>query len=347
MRIARFDRHATGIVLDAGGGTHVLDVAASLERLGPDQAGHRDLLRRLFAAPGPASWVPMIDAWEQVRPAFERLAGLARQGSDSVVLRPLEAVRLRPPIPAPTARAFALAANSVPHAVSALAALGEAAPPEVVERQMRGRKESGALPPGFAVDLRTVVGHTDAVSPPAGTRKLDYEAEVAVVFAGSTTSAPGSAALRVWGATAWNDLSIRDHIFGLGVDAQPRRGHAFVFDKNFDTGNACGPWLVVDEGLDHADLTIRLRVNGEQRQCGSTAEMVYGFHDAAERIASYLTLASGDMLVSGTVPGTAIEQGVDGPYLQAGDVVEVEVEGVGTLRNRIREPGRSADLHDA
>ena len=86
---------------------------------------------------------------------------------------------------------------------------------------------------------------------------------------------------------------------------------------------------MVDEGLDAANLRLSLRVNGELRQDGNTSEMIYTFTDVIEHISPFLTMRSGDMIASGTPSGTAFEQGVDGPYLRAGDHVEVEVEGVG------------------
>jgi 2-keto-4-pentenoate hydratase/2-oxohepta-3-ene-1,7-dioic acid hydratase in catechol pathway len=79
-------------------------------------------------------------------------------------------------------------------------------------------------------------------------------------------------------------------------------------------------------------------VNGELRQDGSTTEMIRSFQDVAAYISRYLRLEVGDVLTSGTPAGTAIEQGIDGPFLNEGDLVEVEIEGTGLLRNRIGAP---------
>jgi 2-keto-4-pentenoate hydratase/2-oxohepta-3-ene-1,7-dioic acid hydratase in catechol pathway len=141
----------------------------------------------------------------------------------------------------------------------------------------------------------------------------------------------------IWGYTAWNDFSIRDAAFKLSkVDHGPL---TWSLQKNFDTANACGPCLVVDEGATVGDLRIQLRVNGEQRQDGTTADMRYSFGAIASHLSEYLSLRPGDMILSGTPSGTAMEAGPEGVFLADGDEVEVEVDGVGVLRNRVVQPG--------
>jgi 5-carboxymethyl-2-hydroxymuconate isomerase len=96
--------------------------------------------------------------------------------------------------------------------------------------------------------------------------------------------------------------------------------------------------MVVDEPHDVGKLRMQTRVNGETRQDSTTAEMVYSFGDCVEHLSDYVELLPGDMLVSGTPAGTAIESGPDGPYLQPGDEVAVEIEGVGVLRTVVGAP---------
>jgi 2-keto-4-pentenoate hydratase/2-oxohepta-3-ene-1,7-dioic acid hydratase in catechol pathway len=108
--------------------------------------------------------------------------------------------------------------------------------------------------------------------------------------------------------------------------------------KNFASGNACGPCMVVDHPITADGLRIRCRVNGATRQDGNTTEMKYGFPEIVAHIEEYLPLRPGDMILSGTPAGTGMERGPDGPFLADGDICEVEVTGTGVLRNRVVFP---------
>jgi 2-keto-4-pentenoate hydratase/2-oxohepta-3-ene-1,7-dioic acid hydratase in catechol pathway len=191
-----------------------------------------------------------------------------------------------------------------------------------------------STPPwGFFVIPGTVVGDGSTVTPPAGTMKLDYEAEVALVLGGGEHP-PGSEEVSVWGYTAWNDFSIRDEALGLSkIDHGPL---TWSLQKNFRTGHACGPWLVVDEEVDVANLGIRCLVNGELRQDGTTADMLHPFGRIAAHLSRYVPLVGGDVIVSGTPSGTAMEGGLDGLFLRDGDHVEVLVDGVAPLRSTVK-----------
>ena len=174
-------------------------------------------------------------------------------------------------------------------------------------------KVSAGPPTGFFVIPGSIVGPDDQIAPPKAAVKLDYEAEVAVIL-GSGGRNLDAKDVEIWGYTGWNDLSIRD----------PHHG-----------GNVCGPSVAVGEPTDLSVLGMVSRVNGGQRQNGSTAQMIRSFAELAAYISQFLPLAPGDMITSGTPGGTAIEQGIDGSFLKAGDIVEVEIEGVGVLRNEI------------
>jgi 2-keto-4-pentenoate hydratase/2-oxohepta-3-ene-1,7-dioic acid hydratase in catechol pathway len=188
-------------------------------------------------------------------------------------------------------------------------------------------------PWGFLVVPETVVGPEHEVQAPDGLTKLDYEGEVAVVLrsGGRGIAADG---LEIFGFTAFNDFSLRDSVLGVGP-IYDKGVMSWALQKNFDSGSSCGPWLVVDEGHDPNALRIQLRVNGETRQDGSTAEMIFSFGETASHLSEFLTLKPGDVIASGTTAGTAVESGIDGPFLKRGDVVELEVEAVGVLRNTI------------
>ncbi|HEX6390011.1 MAG TPA: fumarylacetoacetate hydrolase family protein [Solirubrobacteraceae bacterium] len=221
---------------------------------------------------------------------------------------PLSDVTLEPPLPDPAARIFAMGGNFALHTADTEKKLSIKVPD---------------WPWGFYVIPGTIVGDGAQIRPPAHTQKLDYEAEVAAVLDDDGA---------IWGWTAWNDFSMRDPAFGLApVDGGPL---TWSLQKNFATANACGPWLVV-EPFPADGLRIRCRVNGELRQDGNTRDMKHDFAAIAAHIGAYLPLGAGDMIVSGTPSGTAIEGGPGGPFLADGDEVEVEVDGAGVLLNRI------------
>jgi 2-keto-4-pentenoate hydratase/2-oxohepta-3-ene-1,7-dioic acid hydratase in catechol pathway len=238
-------------------------------------------------------------------------------------------VTLEPPLPDPAARIFAMGGNFPMHLAGAVAKL------DLPDSVKQGTTDD--TPPwGFYVIPGTTVGDGVDIRPPAHARKLDYEAEVGAILTGEPVAADGT--VPIWGYTAWNDFSIRDPAFKLSkVDHGPL---TWSLQKNFDTANACGPCVVVDEGAAVGDVRIRLRVNGEQRQDVTTADMRYGVGAIASHLAEYLTLRPGDMILSGTPSGTVMEAGPEGVFLADGDEVEVEVDGVGVLRNRIVLDGR-------
>ena len=188
------------------------------------------------------------------------------------------------------------------------------------------------MPPwGFYVIPGTTVGPGDDVSPPAGTQHFDYEGEVGVVLSGEKPGPDGEVA--IWGYTAWNDFSIRDAAFGKSkVDHGPL---TWSLQKNFDSANAAGPWMVVDAATDYASMPITCSVNGELRQQGNTRDMKHTYGQIASHIAEYLSLRPGDMILSGTPAGTAMEGGPEGRFLADGDVCEVEAGDAGVLRNRV------------
>jgi 2-keto-4-pentenoate hydratase/2-oxohepta-3-ene-1,7-dioic acid hydratase in catechol pathway len=171
--------------------------------------------------------------------------------------------------------------------------------------------------------------------------RLDYEGEVAIVIGPGGKDIPVEEALdHVWGVTAFNDWSIRT----------PPKAGFFPFslnlDKNFDGATSLGPAIVVDE-LDPRDLEVTVRVNGELRQAFSTKDMVYSFAEYVAFLSRDFTLLPGDMIVSGTGAGTVADSAELEPdgslpldkFLQIADVVEVEVTGVGVLRNTIGRRG--------
>jgi 2-keto-4-pentenoate hydratase/2-oxohepta-3-ene-1,7-dioic acid hydratase in catechol pathway len=182
-------------------------------------------------------------------------------------------------------------------------------------------------PSGFLKAPSTLVGHNGAIVYPEFSGGLDYELELGIVIGRRTKRVGRDAALQhVAGYTVFNDLSARD---------LTRRGN-LMLGKNFDTAGAMGPYLVTaDEIREPQGLTLELRVNGELRQQGNTAQMQY---DVAALIAhwSQMTLLPGDVLTSGTPAGVAAGRPDDEWYLRPGDVIEASIARVGTLRNTVR-----------
>ena len=164
-----------------------------------------------------------------------------------------------------------------------------------------------------------VIGPEEAIACPAMSQRVDYEGELAVVVGRRARHVqPAEALDHVLGYTCANDVTARDL---QGRDGQWTRA------KGFDTFCPLGPWIVPD--LDPHDLALRTRVNGELRQESSTCDLVFSVEELVSFISQVMTLEPGDVILTGTPSGI-------GP-LATGDVVEVEIEGIGVLRNPVVE----------
>jgi 2-keto-4-pentenoate hydratase/2-oxohepta-3-ene-1,7-dioic acid hydratase in catechol pathway len=164
-----------------------------------------------------------------------------------------------------------------------------------------------------------VIGHEETVELPADSQRVEHEGELAVVIgrrARRIAEAEDPLAY-VLGYACLNDVTARD---------LQRKDVQFTRAKSFDTFCPVGPFVVT--GLDPLDLKVETRVNGEVRQSGRTSAMAFPVPFLLRYISNVMTLEPGDVIATGTPAGV-------GPMLD-GDVVEVEVEGVGTLRNPVR-----------
>ena len=176
---------------------------------------------------------------------------------------------------------------------------------------------------------------------PAYTRQFDYEMEWAVIIGKGGRDIPLSKAHdHIAGYTIFNDFSARDvQMREMKGRLGPAKG------KDFDTGNAIGPWMVTaDDISDPYNLTMITRVNGEEWSRGTTADMHWTFEKLITYISASETLYPGEIIGSGTCSGRHGKgSGMElGRTLKAGDVVELEVEHIGTLRNRIAPPLKGA-----
>jgi 2-keto-4-pentenoate hydratase/2-oxohepta-3-ene-1,7-dioic acid hydratase in catechol pathway len=169
----------------------------------------------------------------------------------------------------------------------------------------------------FLKPVSALIGPDDPIVYPPQSRRVDFEAELAIVMKRRCRSVPATRARDyVLGYTCLNDVTARDL---QARDRQPVRA------KAFDTFCPLGPSIATD--IDPNAVTIETYVNGERRQCSSTKELIFPVEDLVARISDVMTLLPGDVIASGTPAGV-------GP-LQPGDRVEVRIEGIGSLVNPV------------
>ncbi len=179
-------------------------------------------------------------------------------------------------------------------------------------------------------NCRTVVGPDAPVEKPAYTDKLDYELEFGA-FIGKTgrNIKAADAADYIAGYTIFNDISARDALQNeIAMMLGPAKG------KDMDSGNVLGPCLVTPDELDVSNLAMEARINGETWSAGNSSDMYWSFPRIIEFVSENETLYPGDFIGSGTIAfgcGDELDR-----WIQVGDVVELEVEGIGILRNRIQ-----------
>lgn len=178
----------------------------------------------------------------------------------------------------------------------------------------------------------TVVGPEDTVLVPRGSRKTDWEVELAVVIGRELRYAASAdeALAAVAGYAVAHDVSERAF--------QIERGGQWDKGKNCETFNPLGPWLVTaDEVPDPQALGLRLWVNGELKQNGSTADQIFPVAEVVRYLSQFMTLYPGDVINTGTPAGVALGRPEPKPYLRAGDVVELEIDGLGRQRQLLRD----------
>lgn len=191
-------------------------------------------------------------------------------------------------------------------------------------------RETGAAAPDepilFMKAPDTLVGPDDEVLIPRRSSKTDWEVELAVVIGAEARylDSPDAAADRIAGYAISNDVSEREF--------QLERGGQWDKGKNCETFNPLGPWiLTADEVTDPQALGLRLWVNGQLRQDGTTANMIFGVYHLIYYISHFMVLRPGDVINTGTPAGVAMGM-PDQPYLRPGDVVEVEIDQLGRQR---------------
>lgn len=191
--------------------------------------------------------------------------------------------------------------------------------------------ESGSAPPSVPVMFlktpNTVVGPDDTVTIPRGSEKTDWEVELGVVIGrrASYLDSPADAAAHIAGYVTVNDVSERT--FQLEVS-----GGQWSKGKCAPGFNPTGPWLVTPDEVDPQALRLRSHVNGEPRQDSSTADMIFPVDHIVWHLSQFLALEPGDLVLTGTPEGVALSGRF--PYLAPGDVVDIEIDGLGAQRQR-------------
>ncbi|AHY45890.1 2-keto-4-pentenoate hydratase/2-oxohepta-3-ene-17-dioic acid hydratase (catechol pathway) [Rubrobacter radiotolerans] len=181
----------------------------------------------------------------------------------------------------------------------------------------------------FAKYANSIVGPDEPVVIPPITEKADYEAELAVVIGREAKNVSAAEALDyVFGYTNCNDVSARDLQFS--------EGGQWTRSKSIDTFAPIGPFIATaDEVPDPQNLSVRLTLNGEVVQDGSTAKMIFPVSELIEFLSSGMTLSPGDIISTGTPPGVGSAR-TPQLFLKPGDSMTVEIEGLGSLTNPVK-----------
>jgi 2-keto-4-pentenoate hydratase/2-oxohepta-3-ene-1,7-dioic acid hydratase in catechol pathway len=277
-------------------------------RLGALRGNH---VLDLSANGGPPSLLALI----QAGPAqWQRAAAVAEAMGDAGHL--LDGVRLHAPIPRPLKNVFCLGLNYAAHAKESAAARNrETKIPEV--------------PVFFTKTPTTVNGPFDDIPVDrAATNQVDWEVELGIVIGTPGRNIAKADALgHVFGYTVINDISARD--------VQVAHGGQWFKGKSLDGSCPMGPVVVTaDEFGDPQSKRLQCRVNGVSKQDASTADMIFPVATILEWLSKGMTIEAGDVIASGTPQGVGMGR-TPQEFLQKDDVVETEIEGIGTLRNRI------------
>ncbi|PDO10094.1 MAG: 5-carboxymethyl-2-hydroxymuconate isomerase [Candidatus Reconcilbacillus cellulovorans] len=299
--IARNGQHRLGVWTEAG----IVDVAAALQhrrdRRGEDVP--TDVMALIAAGTGG------LDA---LRSFLDDLARLDNEGAPWLIAEQ-DAV-FGPCVPRPQ-KIVCVGLNYRKHAEETGAAIPE-------------------VPVLFSKFPNALAGHRNDIELPETSEKVDYEAELAVVIGRRARNVAKERALKyVFGYCPANDLSARD---------LQLRTSQWLLGKSLDGFAPIGPYLVTaDEVGDPNRLGIRCRVNGELRQNSNTADMIFKCDELISYISRHMTLEPGDVVLTGTPEGVVLglppERQI---YLRPGDVVEIEIEKLGTLQNRLVAPRR-------
>ena len=246
----------------------------------------------------PDDMISLIRDWDRIWPRLERIRPADRRISEVSICAPI----LRP------GKILAIGLNYLDHI-----------------------EETGAQRPAhptfFAKMPTAVNGPFDPIEYPAVSSQLDYEAELVVVIGKRCRNVPRDRAREViFGYCAGNDVSVRDW---------QKRTPQWTIGKSFDTHAPFGPWITTVDEIDAHDLGIRSFVNGEPRQNSNTGQMLFDCEAQIAHLSQAMTLEPGDLIFTGTPAGVGMARQPP-VYLEPGDVVRIEIDGIGAIENRVR-----------
>ena len=254
-----------------------------------------------------ASVLGLIRAGE---PMLARLAKL-----DAGKAMSLADVKLHAPIPRPTKNVFCVGWNYLEHF-------------EEGAQKLHDDRKLPDHPVFFSKVPTTVNGPFDAVPFDASISvQMDWEVELGVIIGrGGKDISEAEAMRHVWGYTVINDVSWRD--------IQRRHGNQWHKGKSLDGTCPMGPWIVTSDGFDPADVRVTCRVNGVTKQDSRTRHMYFKIPRLIAELSAGMTLEPGDVISTGTPSGVGYAR-TPPEFLRPGDLLETEVEGIGTMRNTI------------
>jgi 2-keto-4-pentenoate hydratase/2-oxohepta-3-ene-1,7-dioic acid hydratase in catechol pathway len=264
-------------------------------------------------APGaPRAMVDVIAGWPDIEPRLADTALRALAGT------PLDRVRLTAPL-RPMRNVFCVGWNYSEHFAEGRAIHSAA-----------GHAEMPEHPALFTKQPNAIVGPDQPVRHPGPhSSELDWEVELAVVIGRGGRDVPEERALEhVFGYTIGNDVSVRDH-------QRSRHGGQWMKGKSFDTHCPLGPWIVTaDEIPDPQVLDISSRINGVTKQASNTRHMVFPVARIIAELSVGMRLVPGDVILTGTPEGVGFARKPP-EFLRPGDLMEMEIEGIGVLRNKV------------
>lgn len=280
---------------------------------------HDGVVYRSEVLPG-LTMLDVVRRWGELAGAIDSERNKVLCGS----MRQEESATLLAPMPSPVRNPFCVAGNYAQHVERSATAVG--AP--------LGERKQAIF---FTKPTGTVVGpYDDIVVDPSLTTQVDYELELAVVLGrGGRDIAASDAMDHVFGYCVANDVSARD-IQVVKPTTDYLRG------KGLDTFLPMGPGIVPKGWAgDYRDFKISLEVNGEVRQFGTPAAMIRSVEDLIAELSRGLTLVGGDILLTGTPSGTALEM-EEPRYLEDGDIVRGQIDPIGVIENRVRHAATGA-----